>query len=105
MLKIAVTGDFLQNGSPDGLALVDTVQLTVIDVLSYEGSMTAVTITGFPAPVSLVEPPALAASVADTNDDLHSLIRAPNGQDTGHAADDWKLTTTITPGAANVLTP
>ena len=81
VLKIAVTGDFLQNGSPDGLALVDTVQLTVIDVLSYEGSMTAVMITGFPAPVSLVEPPALAASVADTNDDLHSHSRP---QWTGH---------------------
>src|SRR5439155_14532530 len=44
----------IQNGSPDGVALVDTASITLIDALSYEGSITAAQINGFP-PVNLVE--------------------------------------------------
>jgi hypothetical protein len=95
--------DNVQNGAPDGIALVDTTGATptVIDALSYEGSITAAMLTGFPAPVSLVEGTALAATVADSNTTAASLCRAPNGQDTDDAATDWKLCTVPTPGAAN----
>jgi hypothetical protein len=92
-----------QNGAPDGLALLDTVAGTLVDALSYEGEVTSAVIGG--TTFSLVEGTALAASVADSNAVDGSLIRAPDGRDTGDAAADWAFTTTTTRGAANVLTP
>src|SRR5207248_2742514 len=59
------TQDAVQNGAPDGIALVDTVTSTVLDALSYEGSITAAQITGFAMPVSLVE--GTPTPVADSN--------------------------------------
>jgi hypothetical protein len=94
--------DRIQNGSPDGLALVDTAAQTVIDALSYEGSITAAVLPNFPAPVSLVEGTALATSVADSNTTDGSLCREPDGHDTDNANADWKFSTTKTPGAANL---
>jgi hypothetical protein len=93
--------DQIQNGAPDGLALIDSVTHTVIDALSYEGSITMATITGFAAPVSLVEGTALATSVADSNTAVRSLCRMPNGHDSNDAATDWTTCGTLTPGAAN----
>ena len=98
-LSMNASGDFIQNGAPDGIALIDTSTNAVIDALSYEGSITTATITGFAGPVSLVE--GSAFSSPDTNDDLNSLSRRPNGTDTDNAATDWALITSITPGAAN----
>ena len=98
-LFLAATGDFIQNGAPDAVALIDTVNLTVLDALSYEGSVTAAVIPGFPGPVNLVEGTPFAG--ADTNDNLRSLSRVPNGADTNNAVADWLLTLNITPGAAN----
>ncbi len=95
------TQDAIQNGSPDGLALVDTVTHTVIDALSYEGSITAATITGFPMPVSLVEGTPLATSVADSNTVNGTLCRYPDGQDTNDANTDWRFCTKLTVGTAN----
>ncbi len=87
------------------MALINTSTQTVIDALSYEGAMTAVTITGFPGPVSLVEGTALATAVADSNTVDGSLSRIPDGQDTDNANADWKFTKQPTPGAANVMVP
>jgi hypothetical protein len=92
----------LQNGAPDGLALVDTTAVTLLDALSYEGAITAATIGG--ATFSLVEGTALPDTVADSNTAAGSLIRNPDGQDTNDAAADWAFTTTPTRGAPNVLT-
>ncbi|WP_437485223.1 lamin tail domain-containing protein [Sorangium sp. So ce1014] len=100
-LKIPFTGaqtDRVQNGAPDGIALVNSATGSVIDALSYEGSITAVTMGG--ASVSLVEGEE-PASVAD-NAMLGSLCRLPDGTDTNQAAADWAFSATITPGAANV---
>ena len=91
----------LQNGAPDGLALLRGA--TLLDALSYEGAITAATIGG--QSYNLVEGTALAAAVADSNTVDGSLIRNPNGKDTNDAAADWAFTTTVTRGAANVLTP
>ena len=91
-----------QNGTPDGVALVDTATNTLLDALSYEGAITAATIDG--AVYSLVEGTAMPATRADSNIDDGSLIRSPNGRDTDDAASDWAFTTTKTKGAANVLT-
>jgi hypothetical protein len=92
----------LQNGAPDGVALVNLTTKTLIDALSYEGAITAATIDG--TTYNLVEGTVLPVTVADSNTVEGSLIRNPNGQDTDNAAADWAFTTTVTRGAANVLT-
>jgi hypothetical protein len=91
----------LQNGAPDGLALLDGS--TLLDALAYEGPITAATIGG--QTYNLVEGTVLPSIVEDSNTVAGSLIRNPDGKDTNDAAADWAFTTTITRGAANVLTP
>jgi len=93
--------DQIQNGAPDGLALIDSVTHTVIDALSYEGSITAATIVDFPATVSLVEGTALDPGVADSNTTTLALCRIPNGTDTNNAATDWQACPALTIGTAN----
>jgi hypothetical protein len=92
-----------QNGAPDGLALVDTSSKTLLDALSYEGSITSAVIDD--QTYSLVEGAPLPEAVADSNTVGGSLIRNPDGHDANDAASDWAFTTTLTRGAANVLTP
>jgi len=94
-------GDKIQNGPPDGIALVDTSTNTIIDALSYEGPMTMAVLPNFPAPVSLVEGTVLPTAVADSNTTDGSLCRKPNGTDTDNAAADWQFCATKSPGAAN----
>ncbi|MDQ3368488.1 MAG: lamin tail domain-containing protein [Myxococcota bacterium] len=96
------TQDHIQNGAPDGAALIDDVARTVIDAVSYEGAITAAVLAGFPAPVSLVEGSPLAPAIADSNTVPLTLCRSPNGADTNQAASDWKLCSTPTPGTANL---
>jgi len=91
----------LQNGAPDGLALLDGT--TLLDALSYEGAIAAATIGG--RTYNLVEGTALPVAVEDSTTVAGSLIRNPNGKDTNDAASDWAFTTTVTRGAANVMTP
>ena len=91
----------LQNGAPDGIALLEGT--TLLDALSYEGAITAATISG--QTYNLVEGTALSATVEDSNTVAASLIRNPNGKDTNDAAADWAFTTTVTREAANVMTP
>ncbi len=91
-----------QNGSPDGLALIDTSSGSLLDALSYEGSITSALIGT--KTYNLVEGTALAATVTDSNTANGSLIRNPDGKDTNNAAADWVFTTTLTRGAANVAT-
>ncbi|HSN27471.1 MAG TPA: hypothetical protein VLT45_14350, partial [Kofleriaceae bacterium] len=93
--------DKIQNGSPDGVALVDTSTNTLIDALSYEGPMTAAILPNFPSPVSLVEGTVLATATADSNTTDGSLCRQPNGTDTDNANADWHFCATKSPGAAN----
>jgi large repetitive protein len=90
----------IQNGSPDGIALVNTTTQTLTDALSYEGAISAAAIPNL-GNVSLVEGTVLPSSVADSNTVNGSLCRSPNGSDTNDAATDWKFCTTPTPGAAN----
>ena len=80
---------------------MDTKSKAVLDALSYEGAITAATISGV-GTVSLVEGMVLAAGVADSNAMQASLCRVPNGSDTNDANTDWMLSANPTPGAANV---
>jgi hypothetical protein len=93
------TTNAIQNGNPDGLALFDTSNNTIIDALCYGGAMTAVTITGAPGTYSLVEGTALTKK--DSNTAVGSIARLPNGGDTDIADHDWNFTSTPTPGSAN----
>jgi hypothetical protein len=101
-MTFAGTLDQVQNGAPDGLALVDTATHRLLDALSYEGSITAAVITGFPGTYNLVEGTALSASTADSNTIPGSLARLPNGTDTNNASSDWGFSNNPTPGAANM---
>jgi large repetitive protein len=102
VIDAGAVSNYIQNGSPDGMALVDTNHQTLVDAISYEGAITMATGTGLTGAVSLVEGTLLPASVADSNTVQASLCRLPSGTDTNDAAADWKLCGTPTPGAANV---
>jgi hypothetical protein len=101
-IAFAVSQDNIQNGAPDGIALVNTSTLTVLDSFSYEGPITAAVLPGFANPVNLVRGTALPASVADSNTTNGSLCRQPNGARTNNDISDWIFCTTPTPGAANL---
>jgi hypothetical protein len=90
--------DQVQNGMPDGIALIDDVQHVVLDALSYEGSITMANIAGFPAPVTLVEGTALDPATADSNTANGTLCRVA---DTDNAATDWAICPTRTVGTPN----
>ena len=77
---------------------------TMVDALSYEGSITTAVITGFAGTYNLVETSPTPLEDSGATDPL-SLIRHANGQDSNNAGIDWKLTRTPTPGAPNILTP
>jgi hypothetical protein len=91
-----------QNGAPDGVALVDVAAGALLDALSYEGEIRAATFLEYT--FDLVEGTPLPVDVADSNTIEGSLIRHPDGRDTDDAASDWRFTTTVTRGEANVLT-
>jgi Zn-dependent metalloprotease len=92
------TTNMIQNGSPDGIALIDTVAPSLEDALSYEGLVTAASLPGFGTATSLVEGTPLPATVADSSSVTGSLCRRPDGQDTNDAATDWAFFATPTPG-------
>ncbi len=100
-INFAGASNVVQNGSPDGLALVNTTTNTLVDALAYEGAMTMAAIPGL-GTVSLVEGTFLPVMTADSNVVTGSLSRLPNGSDTNDAATDWVFSGTPTPGAPNV---
>ncbi|MDQ3263072.1 MAG: lamin tail domain-containing protein [Myxococcota bacterium] len=92
--------DLIQNGSPDGVALVNTATLQVLDALSYEGTISAATFSGFTGTFNLVEG-GQRTTAEDVTSGNGSLIRSPNGMDTDRANLDWSFSGTLTPGASN----
>jgi hypothetical protein len=86
----------IQNAGPDGVALVDTGAMTVLDRFSYEGAITTASIFG--RIENLVE--GTAFPTADSDTEVRSLCRRPNGSDTDSAITDW-MTCTPSPGASN----
>ena len=99
-VQFAVPTNAVQNGNPDGIALVDSVNKVVLDALSYGGAITMANL-GAIGTKTLVEGTALPANVIDSNANAGSLARIPNGNDTNDAASDWAFTKNVTPGAAN----
>ena len=67
----------VQNGAPDGVALVDTANgTTLLDALSYEGAIHAAAVGT--SSVDLVEGTMLSDDVADSNTVDGSLARLPD---------------------------
>jgi hypothetical protein len=104
-VNFPLVGDNMQNGTPDGLALIDTASRTVLDALSYEGGMTAVTIVGFTGTVSLVSGVEVPLAVSDSNILQGSIVRLPDGKDSGNDAADWRVANSPSPGVSNGGTP
>ncbi len=98
-ITIPGTTNLIQNGSPDGLALIDTTAMTVVDALCYGGAMSGLTVAGVTGTVSLVENSVTTA--LDSNSVDGSLCRRPNGTDTDNALSDWAFCSATSPGAAN----
>lgn len=96
------TQDQIQNGAPDGLVVFDSVTSQVLDALSYEGSITAAMLPGFASTVSLVEGTAFPATSFDSNDQIRTICRNPNGMDTNNAATDFTLCNSRSVGKINV---
>ena len=86
------------DGSPDGVALIQISNMTLVDSLSYEGEITAF-VTDALGTHDLVE--GTAATAVDSNVAQGSLSRIPNGADTDDADTDWAFVVAPTPGAAN----
>jgi cysteine-rich repeat protein len=88
----------IQNGSADGVALVNLTTQAVVDAVCYEGGITAGTINGL-GTVDLVE--GTASAVVDNDMTAgQSMSRSPNGADVGDASVDWAARPS-TPGAPN----
>jgi uncharacterized protein YjdB len=86
----------VQNGGPDGIALVSVAgtACTVVDALSYEGAIASATVAGCDGTLNLVE--GTVTTVADAASS-GSLSRS-NRIDTDNAVADWALVPTPTPG-------
>ncbi|HEY1086723.1 MAG TPA: lamin tail domain-containing protein, partial [Archangium sp.] len=97
--KVTIPGttDLMQNGAPDGVALVAVSTSTVLDALSYEGNTTSTVLGG-----SIQEGAAATTSLVDSNTAHASLCRNPNGTDTNVNASDFDVCSMPTPGASNV---
>ncbi len=90
-LVLSVPSNIIQNGSPDAIAIVDNVSSAIIDVVSYEGSVTGYFETaGMPAGAN-----------SDTLVPFTGIGRFPDGHDTNDNSADFHLAC-ITPGTANV---
>ncbi len=79
--------NWIQNGAPDGIRIVEAVGGALVDGLAYEGSMVG-TGEGAQAP-------------ADLPDMSTSIGRCPDGADTDDNWTDFDLLTTPTPDVAN----
>lgn len=92
----------VQNGH-DGIVIWDAEEKKVLDALAYGGSasqLRGIRVLLDGQLYDCVEGNPVTES--DNDDDNTSMARIPNGQDTDDAAEDWRLTYCITPGAENM---
>lgn len=101
VLPLPLARDNIQNGAPDGIALVDTANDIVLDALSYEGSIDRATIDGLPGTFPMVA--GRPVSETDDNDVPGSLCRLPDRADGGDDDGDWSACAP-TPGTRNAGT-
>ena len=97
------TTDFIQNGPPDAVALYNGTTDALIDSLSYEGNVAQGAIAGTTTRFDFREGTEDTTNLSD-NGAAGSLCRNPQSEDLNSNADDFRFTTTLTPGAVNVIT-
>ncbi len=93
----------IQNGAPDGIAVIHISDGTLVDALSYEGVIHEAIINVGSDTVVLDLVAGDPFSGYDDGSPAKSLIRFPDGTDTGNDTADWAVTTALTPGASNEL--
>lgn len=99
-------GGSIQNGAPDAILLRDAANAVGLDAICYECAATPMP----PLNINGVDYPLIAGMVSTAGDDVppstlnRSIIRFPNGADTGDDSKDWRNTTILTPGAENLVT-
>ncbi|WP_224365005.1 lamin tail domain-containing protein [Hyalangium versicolor] len=93
----------IQNGDPDAVGIYDTANDKLVDSISY-GGQTPNVVLGT-ASLSFQEGTNPTTTLKDSGTADGSLSRSPNGVDSNVNAMDFKFTTTVTPGAANVQSP
>jgi hypothetical protein len=102
-IELPLPGSILVNGG--GIALFDLRAVSLVDALSYEGSVTEATFDGVPGTWNLVE--GNPTPWADNYSENGAMIRFPDGADTNDAATDWGVsgppTGSPTPGSPNAL--
>lgn len=99
IINMPLANDNIQNGNPDAVGLFNYNNNTLVDALSYGGSITNGLVTGV-GRFNFVE--GSPATVVDTPPvGQNSLQRSPNNNDTNNAATDW-VRALKTPGAANL---
>lgn len=88
---------FIQNGSPDAMAIIHLPDSSIVDALSYEGSV--------PGYVEGTGVPLANSDTVNLSDTLNSrylgICRFPDGADSNNDSIDF-IRACITPGAANV---
>lgn len=94
-------GKSIQNGPRDSIIIADKNSNAVIDAVTYQ-ALAASNAPPTNATYNLVE--GNMTTAFDSNTVNGSLVRDPNGTDTNDNSVDFKFTTTITPGDANILT-
>jgi hypothetical protein len=99
-IDFALASNNVENGSPDALGILDLTTNTLVDALSYEGSVLGASVMGA-GTLDFVEGVVLDPSIADSNTIPGSLCRSPNGVDTNQANADWIFCNTPTPGGVN----
>ena len=83
----------VQNGNPDAVGLKQKSTGLLVDALSYGGKVSF-------GGMNFVE--GTETSAKDSGSVPGSLVRFPNGADTDNATNDWKFSSTPTPGAPNL---
>lgn len=99
LVNFGATSNTIQNGSPDAIVLVDTINGICLDALSYEGASGS----GVASGVNCNAVEGTASSLADPFTGNGALVRWPNGYDSDNNSFDWVLTVQLTPGAANAV--
>ena len=92
-------GGFIQNGSPDAVAIRDTVSGGIVDAVSYEGNVAPPYIEGNGVPIGQSDTATSAATLFRWT----GISRFPDGTDTGDDSTDFHRSCS-TPGMANVNT-
>ncbi|NTX06286.1 amidohydrolase family protein [Myxococcus sp. CA040A] len=111
-IKTLLSTKAIQNGgttnspSADAVALFDSATESILDSLAYEGPVNQGTIAGVTNKrFDFTEGPRSTAALADIDTTEGTLARGGDSSDTNDNLDDFRFTTTLTPGRQNIITP